>query len=151
MLIEDILNETYINLIGDDARKHEYADEVYNMLQKAYAPIGGIKGSGFSSPQDMIENIPFWKLVSRNGKIVAGTMYKDRDGRKVVASFTDGKKTSRPDYADMVKDEGSRSYKETSDRALGFLIKQIGVDAVEQQAIEPSEAEQIPGKKLYYP
>lgn len=151
MLIEDILNETYINLIGDDPRKREYADEVYAMLQQAYAPIGGIKGSGFESPQDMIENIPFWKLIRRNGRIVAGTMYKDRGGRKAVASFTDGKKTSRDDYADMVKDEGTRAYKEVSDRALGFLIKLIGVDGVEQQAIEPSEAEQILGKKLYYP
>jgi hypothetical protein len=67
MLIEQILQERFVNLIGDDARKERHKDAAYDMLQQTYASIGGIKGSGFNSPDDMVENIPFWKLAFKDG------------------------------------------------------------------------------------
>ena len=58
---KEFLNESYKN-ITDHSEKEKYAEEVFNLLQRAYAKIGGLKGNGFQSPEDMIEKIPFWKL-----------------------------------------------------------------------------------------
>lgn len=143
-----LLTETFVNLLGDDPAKHEYAEEVFQMLQTAYAAIGGIKGRGFSSPEDMIQNIPFWKLVRRNGKIVAGSMYRDKGGRKRVASFTDGSPEGKAGVAEIMANDFQRAYFEVSDRALGFMIKQVGVDFVRQYAKTPEEVAQISGDDI---
>ena len=65
------------------------------MLQKSYAYIGGIKGSGFENPDNMVNKIKMWKIVKKNGKILAGIMYKDKNYRKAVAVFTDGTKEGK--------------------------------------------------------
>lgn len=57
--------------------REKYAEQVWDVLQFSYRDIGGIKGSGFSSIQDMIDNIPFWKMVTKNGEVHAVVMYKD--------------------------------------------------------------------------
>lgn len=41
------LTERFINLVGADSLKSQYAKEVFEMIQLAYSEIGGIKGSGF--------------------------------------------------------------------------------------------------------
>ncbi len=67
---KEYIEERFINLLpGDEAEKAKYAAEVHAMLQKAYAPIGGIKGTGFKDHQDMIDNIPMWKLYRHEGQI----------------------------------------------------------------------------------
>ena len=57
-------NFILINKNDNDSinRREKWVDQAWEMLNKTYAPIGGIKGSGFSSREDMIKNIPFWKL-----------------------------------------------------------------------------------------
>ena len=47
------------------------------MIQKAYADQGGMHGSGFKSPEDMVKNIPMWKLSKKDGKVTSVAMYKD--------------------------------------------------------------------------
>ena len=49
-------------IVTDDADREKYAPAVWDLIQQSYAKIGGIKGKGFSSPDDMIMSIPFWKL-----------------------------------------------------------------------------------------
>lgn len=63
----EFLTESYINLFKEQ-EKEKYVDEVWDLIQTSYKPIGGIHGSGFKSKDDMIKNIPFWKLVKRGGK-----------------------------------------------------------------------------------
>lgn len=148
ILPESLLTETFVNLVGDDPNKEKYAEEVFQMLQAAYAGIGGIKGRGFSSAEDMIQNIPMWKLVRRNGKIVAGSMYRDKQGRKRVASFTDGSPEGKAGVAEIMANDFQRAYFEVSDRALGFMIKQVGVDFVRQFARTPEEVAEISGDEI---
>ena len=85
-----LLSERFINLIGDDERKEDYRDQVWNLLQTSYKPIGGIKGTGFKSPDDMVKNIPFWKMAVKDGKVEAVIMYRDKGGRKSVAMGSTG-------------------------------------------------------------
>jgi len=42
--VKKYLTERYLNLLDKDTKlKHEYKDEVFQLLQKAYAGIGGGK------------------------------------------------------------------------------------------------------------
>jgi hypothetical protein len=70
-IYEVTLTETFENLLpGDDEKKSHYAEEIFAMLNRAYASMGGIMGSGFNDPQDMI-NIPMWKIFRRGNDIKA--------------------------------------------------------------------------------
>jgi len=143
MLIEQIINERYVNLLPDDTeKKRGYTQQVWDLLQKSYAPIGGIKGSGFQSPEDMI-NIPMWKLGIRDGKVRVVSMYKDRDGRKIVALGTDGSRESVTLVNDMLRDELSRSYGENSKAALGKLMKLIPWDTFKNFIISPNRVAEM--------
>jgi hypothetical protein len=136
-----MLTERYINLIGNDPKKSQYADEVFALLQKAYADIGGIRGNGFNSPEDMVAKIPFWKLVKKDGRIVAAVLYKDKNGRKSVAVGTDGSPEAKRAYQDAIKQEPKRSYSEKSKASLGAFIKHAG--NIEQHAQTPEQAEKV--------
>jgi hypothetical protein len=54
----EFLQERFLNYFERDAqKKNEVVDEVWNILQVSYKPIGGIKGKGFQSKEDMMKNI----------------------------------------------------------------------------------------------
>jgi hypothetical protein len=53
-LTTSIINESVKNLFVDDvSTRRKYSKQVWKILQDAYAPIGGIKGSGFNSIEDI--------------------------------------------------------------------------------------------------
>lgn len=122
------LQESYKNLIltDDDMKlKEKYKDEVYELLKKAYEKIGGVKGNGFNSPDDMVKNIPFWKLNIKNGKVVFVAMYKDKFGRKLVALGTDFSTEGKKTYKDFIQQEliSGRSWGEISDDLLKSIMR----------------------------
>jgi len=119
-ILEDVLNEKYVNLLNDK-EKELYKDRIYDLLQKAYEPIGGLKGSGFKDSDDMVENIKMWKIEIKNDEILAGIMYKDKKFRKGVAVFTNGTKEGKKSLVKMLKDDFSRSIIEVSGPLLKFL------------------------------
>jgi hypothetical protein len=146
------LVERFVNLF-DTKEKEKYADEVWNMLQKSYEKVGGIHGSGFNDKQDMIKNMPFWKLAKRNGKLVAVALYKDKQGRKRVASGTDG----TPEGKDQLERIGreditqERAFAEVSSASLNFILKRWkGLDITKYMTL-PRDAEKILGVELEYP
>lgn len=128
MLIEQIITERYVNLIGYDPKKERYKDEVFNILQSSYANIGGLASSGFESPDSMVEKIPFWKLSVKDGKVVAVIMYKDKNGRKAAAAGTDGTIAGKKAMVNMVRQEHKRSYVEKSKASLGLFMKSLPTD-----------------------
>ena len=132
----EFITENYKNLFTS-AEKQKYADEAYSQVVKSYEAIGGIHGGGFESIEDFIENIPFWKLVVKNGKVVAGAYYKDKGGRKRVAVSSDGTKEGKKALAKMMLDDlvQGRTYVEVSGPSLAFLVKSIGYDEVEKYAL----------------
>ena len=143
------LNERVVNIFkSDKGDREKYAREVFDKIQKAYKSQGGIKGNGFKSPEDMIKNIPFWKIVRKNDEIVAGILYKDKGGRKGVASFTDGTPEGKKALIDIKKAEFSRAYNEVSGLALGFTKKILGIDFILKYVKTPEEATKILGDEL---
>jgi hypothetical protein len=140
---QQYLNERYKNAIGDDPLKDQYADQVWSIIQKSYAPIGGIKGSGFNSIEDMKQKIPFWKMSVNNGKVNAVILYKDKGGRKSVAAGTDGTAIGKTKIQDMMKSDIERSYGEKSKSALGLMLKLYSPDALKPFVSTPEEASRV--------
>lgn len=145
---ENILNEHYINLFPkDENKKHKH--EVFGLIQKSYEKIGGIHGDGFKDPDDMVKNIHMWKLKKKNGKIVAGKMYKNSKGiRKSVAAFTDGSDEGKSALANITKHEPTRSISEISASMLKFTKKHLGSEALQKYTKTPEEATKILNKHL---
>lgn len=71
---------------NDIELKKKYCDEVWELLQKAYAHIGG--SASFDDKDEMISKADLWKLKLRNGKISAAILYTTQKGggRKLIAA-----------------------------------------------------------------
>jgi hypothetical protein len=129
---------------------------VWDILQKSYEKIGGIHGSGFKSKQDMIDNIPFWKLYRLKDVIKTVVMYKDKDGRKPVAMGHDSSSEGRSMMNTFINNELElgRSYTETSSNALFVIIKQLSDNFIDyvipiDKALEKLTGEDISLDKKY--
>jgi hypothetical protein len=122
---EQYLLETIDNYFKPEDKK-KYAQQVYDILVKSYSKAGGLAGSGFKSVDDMIANIPMWKVFRRGDEVKAAMMYKDKAGRKRVAIATDGTPEGKGMLKKMLQDEykSGRSFGEVSDRSLS-LIKSL--------------------------
>lgn len=127
---KEFLNESFKNLLPKDIdQKSKYADEVFSLIQKAYADQNGIHGSGFRNPLDMVKNIPMWKMSMLNGKVTGVALYKDKEGRKRVAIATDGSDHGKKAIGEVMKEDlrMQRAYMEVSGKSLSFLKKQVNV------------------------
>jgi hypothetical protein len=89
------LFEHFVNLFDEDSKK-KYADQVWDILQKSYASVGGFHSA--ASTEELIAKTGLWKLTVRNGKVFAVSLYKDHLGRKSIASGTDGSDQGKSDY-----------------------------------------------------
>jgi hypothetical protein len=146
MLVEQIIQERYVNAVGFDPEaqevKRRYLDQVWDILQKSYAPIGGIKGKGFETKESMLD-LPMWKMGIRDGRIRAVIMYKDKNGRKSVAVGTDGSEEGNWFVNDIFKNELSRSYGEKSKAALGKMMKTYPFDVLEPFLVSPDRVAEM--------
>jgi hypothetical protein len=117
-----ILLERYLNLIDTDA-KSEYVDTIWDMMEKAYAYVGGFKGA--KDKAELIKDSGMWKIVIRDGKITAFQIYKDAFGRKAIAFATNGTAQGKKDLSSLTKQDSSRqqSWGEVSDAAEKYMIK----------------------------
>jgi hypothetical protein len=123
---QNSIKENYKNL-QTDSQKQPFVDEVWNLLQSAYEKIGGIKGNGFKSKEDMIQNIPFWKIkTNTDNSVTSVLLYKIKDGlRKTVALATNGTLEGKEDLKKMMKEDMTRSMCEISDSTLKFVQRNM--------------------------
>jgi hypothetical protein len=106
----------------------EYVDEVFALIQTAYAPIGGnIK---FRKPADLFDS-DYWKLIRRNGRIIAACIYKLNNGRKQVAMGHTGTKNSKLELMKLLREDAKfkRIWAEVSGAAAKFIIS-IGFEPI---------------------
>jgi hypothetical protein len=131
-IYENMLAEKFRNFVGYNVAvvsdKKKYADQVWDMLQSSYRDIGGIKGNGFRSKDDMINNIPMWKLYFSGGVLRYVIMYKDKQGRKSVAMGTDGTNEAKEAYKKEIISELNRTWSERSKAALITTYRAVGDD-----------------------
>lgn len=128
-----IFLEHYVTLFDDEEKKKKYLDQVWDILQKSYAPIGGI--ANMSEPEDLLDPELGWKMVTRGGKVVAVTIYKLRDKtRKIIAGGTDGTKQGKEDFYKMCAEEVKRiernSWAEVSGSMEGIFLFKLGATPI---------------------
>lgn len=122
MRANQIITEKVVNLV-DRQQKSRYAGQVWELLQRAYGSIGGF-GSA-SDVDELIDDSGMWKLVTRDGKITALNIYKDKHGRKTIAIATDGTPRGKSDYR-MLNSEDvrtSRAWAEVSGAPEHIMAK----------------------------
>jgi hypothetical protein len=144
------IEENYKNFIGAESKKdrEKWVDQAWDIVQKSYSPIGGIKGSGFASKQDMIDKLPFWKLYTKGDKLVAAAFYKDKGGRKSVAIATDGSDLGKKIVGDIFKASLGVSYGEKSGPALATMINAVPWDELKNFLLTPAQLSKISGDKI---
>ena len=113
MRANEIIIERVINAFSNDL-KSRYADEIWDIMEKSYASIGGFQSA--SSTDELINDTGLWKLVRRGDKITAAIIYKDKHGRKAIAMGTDGSIQGKRDYFMLTGDDVKlgRSWAEVS-------------------------------------
>ena len=148
------LYERFLNAIKgqekSDQIRQKYKTEVWEILQRSYADIGGIKGNGFESVEDMVTNIPFWKVGTRDGNAKAVAMYKDKGGRKLVAIGSDGTPEGKALALNIMKNDlkRARAYGEKSQAALSVIMKTFPWEILQQITHTPEEAQSILGDEI---
>ena len=132
-----IFLEHYVTLFNDNEKdfmkKKEYLDQVWDVLQKSYAPIGGM--ANMSEPEDLLDADLGWKMVTRGGKVVAVTIYKIQGKtRKIIAGGTDGTKQGKEDFYKMCAEEVKRiernSWAEVSGSMEGVFLFKLGATPI---------------------
>lgn len=140
-LDEEVLNEHYVNCFSQE-EKEQYAERVFELIQIAYANIGG--NCNINDIEDLCQDTGMWKLVRRGGEIVFAAIYKDRQGRKFVAIGHDGSRAAKSELRSIIAQEikMNRCWAEVS----GSMAK-IMLDSG-MSAIPSSKAEDILGKEI---
>lgn len=97
------LLETYVNIQSDELeKKNQYIDEVWDMIEKSYAYIGG----PLKSREDILKNGYFWKLNRRNGVITCAVIYKmGSSKRKLILCGTDQTPQGKQDLYKILNDD----------------------------------------------
>jgi hypothetical protein len=142
MRFKEFITETYINAIQPD-QKQKYAKKVWDILQASYASLPG----GFATAatvEELIEKSQLWKMVRKDGRIVAVQIYKDQYGRKGIAGGTDGSEIGKKEFNKIVADDIrlNRSWAEVSGKPEQIMIK-LGA-----QPIPNSLAAILTGKEI---
>lgn len=141
MKLLDLLVERYINLHSStDIEK--YIDDIWDIMQESYKDIGGFATAG--SKEELVSKVGFAKLVRRNGRIVAASLYKDQYGRKAIAGGSDGTTQGVADLKKILYDDmkHQRAWAESSGAVEYLLTKYGGVP------VSNEYAEELLGKKI---
>lgn len=146
-----VITEKYENLfLKDEDKREEYVDKLWNMLEKTYEEIGGLKTKGFESKEDMINNIPFWKVIKSDGKVIGGLFYKEKNGRKRVATCIDGSDEAKRLLALAMKQEPVRGFFEVSKGSWGFIRKLFLPEDLLGFMVDVDKVKELnPNKKIY--
>lgn len=142
-----ILSENFKNFVGVKSIEDRkvWADRVWDLLQKAYHDIGGIKGNGFESVDMMTRVLPFWKLAVKGDRVLVAILYKDKGGRKIVAIATDQSPESKPILTDILKAGLKTGWTELSGACLGYVMKNIGLAGFKPFLLTPEEVTKTSG------
>lgn len=103
---ESRLNEHFVNIdtSSNSALISRYKMPVYDILQDAYAPIGGIHG--LRNADELITESDFWKIDRTNEHINAVAIYTfKRGGRKLQYAASDGTKTGKERLYRIIRDD----------------------------------------------
>jgi hypothetical protein len=133
LTFSSFLNERVLSIgFNPDHEKfrEKHRQEIHDMIRKSYESEKGYGGHAAGSDeeskaihQDISDsNI---KAIKRDGKITAVNLYKDKHGRKSIASATNGTDQGRKDWKQIKTDDHTqkRAWGEVSHKVLHIQTK----------------------------
>lgn len=135
------LVETYKNVFTK-SDKEKWVDQVFDVLQSSYKSIGGLKTPSLATKEKLIDGNHMWKMSVKDGVVKTVKIYKQDDGRKSIATGTDGTKEGKEELRKSLKDEFSRSYSEVSDAMEAFIFKSYP-DLANKYKIKNTDAQHL--------
>lgn len=148
----ELITERFINCKTDEEMK-KYADIVWHILQKSYEYCGGIKN--VSGPDELIRDTHLWKLLRKDGKIVAVICYTDRKGgRKLCLLGQDGSDVGRTGLKKMMEDDfrlkDRQSWVGVSGKAAITALKHGGIPVPAEIAVKYMGSKCKPYDEYWY-
>ena len=102
-LNEALICEHFVNALTKEDMK-KYADEVWAILTKAYEYCGGM--AGMDSVDQLMDETDMWKMVRKNGKIVAVNTYSGkRSGRRICYDGQDGSEEGKRAFKKILEED----------------------------------------------
>ena len=132
---EALVFEKFLNLFDKDIEiRRQYAEEIWTMVERAYAYMGGL--SGCETYEEFVTKYVedekgkdlMWKCVKRGNKITAVKIYSlTKHGRKSILMASDGTKAGDKDLCmilgEDIKLKDRNAWSEVSGAALGKSLK----------------------------
>lgn len=140
MSFKNYLFETFNNIFKEED-KQKYIEIVWDILVESYKPVGGL--TKVYDKKDLM-SIPFWKVIKRDGNVTGVILYKDKNGRKLVAMGTDGSKEAKKQLKFTLNKEFERSLMEVSGPLLKYLERNWP-DLVKKYTIPVEKVQDILG------
>jgi hypothetical protein len=109
MRAKELLTERILNL-HTTQQKAQYADEVWDLLQKAYQKAGGFKSA--VNKEELINNPGYWKVAKRGDKITAVNLYRKVPQTNTFKIYASGAQSALdPDKQEYrATEQGKRDY-----------------------------------------
>ena len=116
-----------IREVNSQHLKKEYVEEVWEILKEGYAKVKG--GLHYRSKEDLIHKTDMWKVITYRGKCVAVTVYRKKQGIKLVALSVgrEFKNIAISALRKVVKTDLKKCWMELSEAAEKFVM-QLGGD-----------------------
>ena len=100
MRYKELLVEHIVNLHSPE-EKERYANTVWDMLTRSYEKIGGFKSA--VNVDDLINTPGYWKLVRRNGRITAVSIYRKSSNTRNFKKIASATETERDPVSNTYK------------------------------------------------
>lgn len=137
MRAKELLTERILNLHTPKERA-KYADQVWDLLQKAYQKAGGFKSA--VNKEELINNPGYWKVAKRGDKITAVNLYRKIPQTNTFKIYASG--------AQSELDPDSQEYRTTQQGKRDYIdIKKADVTQKRSWA-EVSGSPEIFAKRL---
>lgn len=113
----------YTKQIKTQLQMAQFVKPVWKLLSEAYAEVNG--GLNFDSEEALIHSTCEWKIVFRGKDILAITIYKAKNGLKLVAMCINKrfKSIAKPALIDLIKNEMKLCWMELSRAAEHLVLK----------------------------
>lgn len=103
MRLFEIITEEYKTVVIDKTTdKTKFGDEVWSILDKSYAKLGGFKS--YDNKTHMFTEFGMWILVfDEDENIIASIIFKNQHGNKLVGLGTDGQPQSKNELIHVLR------------------------------------------------
>ncbi|PNW26939.1 hypothetical protein [Formosa algae] len=117
-----------VKVLGTKNQKEKtlYANTVYNLLEDAYSSCGGINlASGFKNADDMIKNIPVWRLTFNNNELISVMLFKVKSNKLKMVAYAPLTNIDPVIRKSDLQFMLNNSFAELSGKLLSITLKEI--------------------------